>query len=152
MDMPLTNAEKHKRYRQRLIKKHGADAFKNKDKAWKKQKPEENLTASTETERNRKQKYRASKADKISKSPIFKSNTTLTKAVKQASEAPPKWPQKRSPRKRSVVVQKLLFQINVLEYAQPLSGTGRQGIFAEVEKCVKNFYERCDNSCEAPGK
>ena len=29
---------------------------------------------------------------------------------------------------------------------------GRRGISAEVEKCVKNFYERCDNSREAPGK
>ena len=150
--MSLANAEKHRRYRQRLIKKHGADAFKNKDKARKKQKPEENLTASREKERNRQLKYKASKANKISKSTVFKSNTTLTKAVKQASEAPPKSPQKRSPRKRSVVVQKLLFQINVSEYAQPLSGTGRQGISAGVEKCVKNFYERCNNSCEAPGK
>ena len=51
MDMPLTNAEKQKRYRQRLIEKHGADAVKNKDKAQKKQKQEENLTASREKER-----------------------------------------------------------------------------------------------------
>ena len=29
---------------------------------------------------------------------------------------------------------------------------GRRGISAEVEKCVKDFCERCDNSCEAPGK
>ena len=103
--MPLTNAEKQKRYRQRLIEKHGADAVKNKDKAQKKQKQEENLTASREKERIRQQKYRASKAGKILKSPGFKSKTTLTKAVKRASEALPK-----SPQKRSVVVQKLLFQ------------------------------------------
>ena len=40
------------------------------------------------------------------------------------------------------------------EYAEPLSleQGGRRGISAEVEKCVKNFYERCDNSREAPGK
>ena len=36
--MPLTNAEKQKKYRQRLIKKHGTDAIKNKDKAQRKQK------------------------------------------------------------------------------------------------------------------
>ena len=135
--MPLTNAEKQKRYRQRLIEKHGADAVKNKDKAQKKQKQEENLTASREKERIRQQKYRASKAGKILKSPGFKSKTTLTKAVKRASEALPK-----SPRKQSVVVQKLLLQINMAEYAEPLSGTGRQVISAEVEKCVKKFYER----------
>ena len=69
MDMPLTNAEKQKRYRQRLIEKHGADAIKNKDKAREKQKQEENLTASTEKERIKQQKYRASKDGKISKSP-----------------------------------------------------------------------------------
>ena len=44
MDMPLTNAEKQKRYRQRLIEKHGADDIKNKDMAKKNQKQEENLT------------------------------------------------------------------------------------------------------------
>ena len=145
--MPLTNAEKQKRYRQTLIEKHEADTIKNKDTARKKQKREENLTASREKERIRQQKYRASKAGKISKSPTFKSKTTLTKAVKQASEALPK-----SPQKQSVVVQKLLFQINMAEYAEPLSGTGRRGISAEVEKCVKKFYERCNNSHEAPGK
>ena len=136
-----------KRYRQRLIEKHGAEAITNKDKARKKQKREENLTASREKERIRQQKYRASKAGKISKSPAFKSKTTLTKAVKWASEALPK-----SPQKQSVVVQKLLFQINMAEYAEPLSGTGRRGISAEVEKCVKKFYERSDNSREAPRK
>ena len=136
-----------KRYRQRLIEKHGAEAITNKDKAWKKQKREENLTATQEKERIRQQKYRASKAGKISKSPAFKSKTTLTKAVKWASEALPK-----SPPKWSVVTQKFLFQINMAEYAEPLSGTGRRGISAEVEKCVKYFYERCDNSPEAPGK
>ena len=95
------------------------------------------MTASQEKERIRQQKYRASKAGKILKSPGFKSKTTLTKAVKRASEALPK-----SPRKQSVVVQKLLLQINMAEYAEPLSGTGRQVISAEVEKCVKKFYER----------
>ena len=105
------------------------------------------MTASREKQRIRQQKDRASKAGKISKSPAFKSKTTLTKAVKQASEALPK-----STRKQSVVVQKLLFQINLAEYAEPLFGTGKQGISAEVQKCVKHFYERCDNSCEAPGK
>ena len=68
-----------KRYRQRLIEKHGAEAITNKDKARKKQKREENLTASREKERIRQQKYRASKASKILKSPAFKSKTTLTK-------------------------------------------------------------------------
>ena len=40
------------------------------------------------------------------------------------------------------------------EYAEPLSleQGGRRGISAEVEKCVKDFYERCGNSREAPGK
>ena len=40
------------------------------------------------------------------------------------------------------------------EYAEPLSleQGGRRGISAEVEKCVKDFHERCDNSREAPGK
>ena len=38
------------------------------------------------------------------------------------------------------------------KYAEPLPGTGRRGISAEAEKCVKIFYERCDNSHEAPGK
>ena len=66
--MPLTNVEKQKGYRQKLIEKHGAAAIKNKDKARKKQKREENLTASREKERIRQQKYRASKAGKISKS------------------------------------------------------------------------------------
>ena len=94
MDTPLTNAEKQKRYRQRLIEKHGADAIRNKDKARKKQKREEKLTVSREKKRIRQQKYRANKAGKISKSPAFKSKTTLTKAVKQASEAPPKPPRK----------------------------------------------------------
>ena len=101
--MPLSNAEKQKRYRQRLIEKHGADAIKNKDKARKKQKREENLTAGREKERIRQQKYRASKAGKISKSSAFKSKTKLTKAVKRASEALPK-----SLQKRSMVAQKLL--------------------------------------------
>ena len=110
--MPLTNAEKQKRYRQRLIEKDGADAIKNKDKARKKQKRKENLTVSREKERIRQQKYRASKAGKISKSPAFKSKTTLTKTVKRASKALPK-----SPEKRSMVVQKLLFQTNMADYA-----------------------------------
>ena len=116
--MPLTIAEKQKRYRQRLIEKHGENAIKNKDKAQKKQKREENLTASREKERIRQQKYRARKAGKISESLTFKSKTTLTQAVKQASEALPK-----SPRKQSMVVQKLLFQTNMAEYAEPLSGS-----------------------------
>ena len=51
-----------------------------------------------------------------------------------------------------MVVQKLLFQTNMAEYAEPLSGTGRPGISAEVEKCVKDYYEKCNNSHEAPGK
>ena len=38
------------------------------------------------------------------------------------------------------------------EYAEPLSGTGWRVISAEAEQCVKDFYERCDNSREAPGK
>ena len=54
--MPLTNAEKQKKYRQRLIKKHGADAIKNKAKAQKKQKRDENLKASGEKQRIRQQK------------------------------------------------------------------------------------------------
>ena len=54
--MPLTNAEKQKRHRQRLIEKDGGDAIKNKDKAGKKQKREENLIASREKERSRQQK------------------------------------------------------------------------------------------------
>ena len=120
---------------------------KNKGKARKKQKQEENLTASREKERIRQEKYRTIEAGKIAKSPVFKSKTTLIKAVKQASEALPK-----SPRKRSMVVQKLLFQTNMAEYAEPLPGTGKQGISAEVEKFVKDFYERCDNSRKAPGK
>ena len=49
--MPLTNAEKQKRYRQRLTEKHGTDAIKNKEKARKKQKWEENFTASREKKR-----------------------------------------------------------------------------------------------------
>ena len=110
MDMSLmTNAEKQKRYRQRLVEKYGADTIKNKDKAWKKQKQEENLAASREKERIRQEKYRASKAGKISNSTTFKSKTTLTKAVKQASEALPK-----SPRKRSMVAQKLLNQHGII--------------------------------------
>ena len=84
----------------------------------KKQKREENLTASREKERIRQQKYRARKAGKISESLAFESKTTLTQAVKQASEALPK-----SLRKRSMVVQKLLFQTNMAEYAEPLSGS-----------------------------
>ena len=75
--MPLINAEKQKRYRQRLIEKHEADAIKNKDKARKKQKRKENLTVSREKETIRQQKYRASKAGKISKSPTYKSKTTI---------------------------------------------------------------------------
>ena len=105
------------------------------------------MAASREKERIRQQKYRASKTGKISESPTFKSKTTLTKASKRALEGLTK-----SPRKRSMVVQKLLFQTNMAEYAEPLSGTGRRGISAEVEKCVKDFYETCDNSREAPGK
>ena len=139
--MPLTNGEKQKRYRQRLIEKHGADIIENKHKARKKQKWEENLTANREKERIRQQKYWASKAAKISKSPAFKSKTTLTKVVKQASEALPK-----SPRKQSMVAQKLLLQTYLAEYAEPMSG-----ISAEVEKCVKDWYEWCNNSCEALG-
>ena len=104
MDIPLTNAEEQKRYRQRLIEKHWADATKNENKSWKKQKREENLRASWEKERIRQQKYRASKAGKISKSPALKSKTTLTKGVKWASEALLK-----SPWKWSMIVQKLLF-------------------------------------------
>ena len=38
--MPLTDAEKQKRYRQRLTEKHGTDAIKNKEKAQKKSKNE----------------------------------------------------------------------------------------------------------------
>ena len=102
MDMPLTNAEKQKRYRQRLTETHGTDAIKNKEKARKKQKWEEDLTASTEKKRIRLLKYKASKAGKISKSPAFKSRTALTKAVKRASDAMPK-----SPWKQSMAVQKL---------------------------------------------
>ena len=102
MDMPLTNAEKQKRYRQRLTETHGTDAIKNKEKAWKKQKWEEDLTASREKKRIRLLKYKASKAGKISKSPAFKSRTALTKAVKRASDAMPK-----SPWKQSMAVQKL---------------------------------------------
>ena len=113
----------------------------------KKQKREENLAASREKERIRQQKYRASKTGKISESPTFKSKTALIETSKRPSEGLTK-----SPRKRSMVVQKLLFQTNMAEYAEPLSGTGRRGISAEVEKCVKDFYETCDNSREAPGK
>ena len=110
MDIPLTNAEEQKRYRQRLIEKHWADATKNENKSWKKQKREENLRASWEKERIRQQKYRASKAGKISKSPALKSKTTLTKGVKWASEAllKSRW-------KWSMIVQKLLFQIRMAE-------------------------------------
>ena len=68
----------------------------------KKQKWEEDLTASREKKRIRLLKYKASKAGKISKSPAFKSRTALTKAVKRASDAMPK-----SPWKQSMAVQKL---------------------------------------------
>ena len=55
----------------------------------------------------------------------------------------------KSPWKQSMAVQKLQFQTNSAEYAEPLSGVGRRGISAEVEKCVKEFYKGCINSCEA---
>ena len=125
--MSLTYAEKQKRNRQRLIEKHGTDAIKNKDKAQKKQKRKENLTASRGKERIRQHKYRASIAGKISKSSAFKFKTKLTKTIKRASEALPK-----SPPKQLVVVRKLWFQTKMAEYAEPLSGTGRLGISAEV--------------------
>ena len=104
------------------------------------------MTASGEKERIRQQKYKASKAGKISKSPAFKSKTTnqgsqtiIRSTAKFTSETINGCP-------------KVLFQTNMAEYVEPLSGTGRRGISAELEKCVKDFDERYVNSREAPGK
>ena len=82
--MPLTHAERQKKFRKRQLEKHGEKAVKEKESKRRKEKRLANVEAEREKERERKRKSRQKKAE--SKSVVvaslpYKSASTLGKAV-----------------------------------------------------------------------
>ena len=104
-NIPLTHAERQKKFRKKQLEKHGEEAVNEKESKRRKEKRLANVEAEREKERERKGKSRQKKVESKSvvvTSLAYKSASTLGKAVKRAESALPK-----SPRKRATVVKKL---------------------------------------------
>ena len=147
--MPLTHAERQRRYRERIKERFSAEELREKESRRRKSKRLENPEEVRAKDRARQQKHRARKrgAGAASGSPPYKSASTLGKAVKRAVAALPK-----SPRKRSKVVQKLFHYADIECHSPEKLKSGRPSINHEIVKCVTDFYKRDDISRQAPGK
>ncbi|XP_065651101.1 E3 ubiquitin-protein ligase BRE1A-like [Hydra vulgaris] len=146
--MPLTHAERQKKYRERQSEKFGEKVVKEKESKKRKERRLANLEAEPEKERQRKRKSRQKRTESKSvavTSPPYKSVSTLGKAVKRAESALPK-----SPRKRAKVVQKLLTKMN--EIPSPEKKHSKNALDALTTKLVLDFYQSDDISRQAPGK
>ena len=98
----MTNAERQKKYCEKLKGKHSSEDLR-KELDPKKKKQKENLDKVRNKDRVRQQRYRAQKkAEKTTNSPTYKCKGMLTKAVKKVESVLPS-----SPRKRSKVVKEL---------------------------------------------
>ena len=145
--MPLTHAERQKRYRERQKEKLGEKALKEKESKRRKAKRLENIELNREKDRLRKQRSRR-KAGKTTAtaSPCYKSLASLSKAVKKAKSALP-----NSPRKRATVVKRLSMEAGCEEAIFPLLKEGFTALSKVVKDAVIEFYLR-DISRQAPGK
>ena len=146
--MPLTHAERQKKFRKRQFEKHGEEAVKEKESKRRKEKRLANVEAQREKESGRKRKSRQKKAELKSvvvASPPYKSASNLGKAVKRTEPALPK-----SPRKRATVVKKLSMKSN--DTASPENKLGHTASDTSTVLLVKDFYQRDDISRQAPGK
>ena len=110
--MPLTNAERQKKYREMVTAKHES-MYKAKKSKRRKEKRILNGEKVWKADRERQQKYRLKKAAKsainaainestVGSSTPYSAASTLGKAVKKAERALP-----LSPRKRTTVIKKL---------------------------------------------
>ena len=163
--MPLSEAERAKRYREKLKQKLGDRAVKEMDAKRKAVSRLKDIDLTREKERQRQLKCRQQKREKQvetgaatqngsptpSGSPVaYRSSSTLGKAVKRAQTHLP-----RSPTKRRKVVQKL-----VVKFLPPKASSSNKtekvrphNILTEDEiKAVADFYIRDDISWCAPGK
>ena len=149
--MPLTHAERQRRYREKLLQKHGKKVLQEKESKRKKEKREANIELARQKDRERKQRSRQkhSSAQAVavtSSSPAYKSNSTLSKAVKRVQSALP-----NSPRKKAAVIKKLAMSIDTSD-SSPEKKAGPTALSTEVENLVIQFYLRDDISRQAPGK
>src|SRR6476469_5100572 len=102
--MPLSASERNKRYREKLRAKFDEAVLKKKEAARKKTSRLQDVELSREKERERQQRCRVKKEANQSNlhtpvttadSPVFKSVSSLGKAVKRAQVNLPKSPRKR---------------------------------------------------------
>ena len=132
--MPLTHAERQKRYREKQKEKYGEKAVQEKESKRRKAKRLENIELNREKDRLRKQKSRQ-KAGKTTTSPSYKPLSTLTKAVKKAKSALP-----NSPRKRATVVKRLSLKAGCQEATFSLTKQGGTALSKELKAAVIEFY------------
>ena len=147
--MPLSNAERQRRFREKQRKTHGIGYILKKDANRKKLARNANIFKAREDERKRcreKKKQNFSPSTATSSSPAYKSASSLGKAIKRASEALP-----GSPRKRSAIVKRLAMR-NALTDQRTESNDPHNKIGADVEKAVVDFYQQSDISWMAPGR
>ena len=146
--MPLTHAERQKRYREKQKEKYGENAVKEKESRGRKEKRQQNIELNREKDRTRKQRSQLNKTGKtVTTSPAYKAVSTLSKAVKKAQSALPK-----SPPKRATIVKKLSMEPGCLEVAYPRKQEGPTSLPEHLKAAVTEFYVRDDISRQAPGK
>ena len=139
--MPLTHAERQKRYREKQKEKYGENAVKEKESRRRKEKRQQNIELNREKDRIRKQRSRLNKALKtVTTSPAYKAVSTLSEAVP------------KSPRKRGTVVKKLSMEAGCLEVAYPQKQEGPTSLPEHLKADVTDFYMRDDISTQAPSK
>ena len=96
--MPLTHAERQKRYREKQKEKYGENAVKEKESRRRKEKRQQNIELNREKDRIRKQRSRLSKVIKtVTTSPGYKAVSTLSKAVKRHNLLHPSLHEKEPP-------------------------------------------------------
>ena len=155
--MPLTNAERQKKYREKLKAKYES-FYKTKESKRRKEKRLLNGEKLRKADREWQQKYRLKEAAKnginavinestLGSSTPYNAASTLGKAVKKAERALP-----LSTQKRTTVIKKSAMNSGI-SLQSPLAKTKKiANINDHIIKIVKNFYTKDDISWQAPCK
>ena len=156
--MPLTNAERQKKYREKLKAKYES-FYKAKESKRRKEKRLLNGEKLQKADREWQQKYRLKEAAKnginavinessLGSSTPYNAASTLGKAVKKAERALP-----LSTQKRTTVIKKSAMNSGI-SLQNPLAKTEKitANINDHIIEIVKNFYTKDDISWQAPGK
>jgi len=147
--MPLTAAERQKRFRDRHKEK-----CRELDAKRKREASAANVAKARESERARQRRCRAKGKNTVSpvptsRSPAYKNSSSIGKAVKRAREALPK-----SPRKHKAVIRWLAVGNEPTRHEVDTESkyAPEHKVPADVSDAVKKFYEQPDISWMSPGK